>query len=468
MRKLSDNDRFVMKMVFTLAFPAIVESLLVSMVQYIDTAMVGSLGPDATASVAASTPVMWMLNSTIQAIAVGGTVIVAQAIGAGELEKAKKVSGQAFILVAAVSLTLMAFLLLFGHLIPVFMGTEQNIYASATAYIRITAVGMPFHCGQMVFFGILRGAGDTRTPMKLNVLVNIVNVIGNFLLIFPSRVLTIGTSQVTMWGAGMGVEGAAWATTFARILAGVMLVGIMVKRTDVTLTLKELKLDLPLMGDMMRIGIPTALERLAISGGQTFYVRVVSSLGTITLAAHQLAITAESISYMPANGFQIAATTLVGNAVGAQKYQFARERAAMTFKLCAACTLIMSLILFFGSRILIGLFTPSEAVIEQGSLALRIIAFGEIFYAMASIYTGALRGAGDTRQPFYVCVLTMWGVRIPMAYLFVKGLGMGIAGAWIAMGLDLIVRGSLMMYRFNHGRWEEKHRAKMEAENSKI
>jgi Na+-driven multidrug efflux pump len=182
------------------------------------------------------------------------------------------------------------------------------------------------------------------------------------------------------------------------------------------------------------------------------------------LAAHQLAITAESISYMPANGFQIAATTLVGNAVGAQKYDFACERASMTFKLCALCTLGMSLVLFFGSRGLIGLFTPSEAVIEQGSLALRIIAFVEIFYAMASIYTGALRGAGDTKQPFYVCVLTMWGVRIPMAYVFVKGFGMGIAGAWLAMGLDLIVRGSLMMYRFYRGRWEEKHRAKIESE----
>ncbi len=455
-----------MKMVFTLAFPAIVESLLVSMVQYVDTAMVGSLGPDATAAVAASTPVMWMLNSTIQAIAVGGTVTVAQAIGAGALDKARNVSGQAFIAIGAVSLTLMTFLLSCGHLIPVFMGAEESIHASAAAYIRISALGMPFQCCQMVFFGILRGAGDTRTPMKLNVLVNITNVAGNFLLIFPSRIITIGSLSIPMWGAGWGVEGAAWATTFARILAGVLLLGVMVKRTDVTLTLKGLKPDVPLLKEMMKIGIPTAMERLAISAGQTFFVRVVSSIGTITLAAHQLALTAESISYMPANGFQIAATTLVGNAVGARRYDFARERASMTFRLCALCTLGMSLILFFGSRTLIGFFTPSEAVVEQGSLALRIIAFVEIFYAMASIYTGALRGAGDTRQPFYVCVMTMWGVRIPMAYVFVKGFGMGIAGAWMAMGLDLIIRGSLMMYRFHHGRWEEKHRAKIEAEQT--
>jgi len=451
-----------MKMVFTLAFPAIVESLLVSMVQYVDTAMVGSLGPDATASVAASTPVMWMLNSTIQAIAVGGTVTVAQAIGAGALDKAKKVSGQAFLAVCAISLTLMTLLLTCGHLIPVFMGAEEQIHASAAAYVRISALGMPFLCTQMVFFGILRGAGDTRTPMKLNVLVNITNVAGNFLLIFPSRILTIGSLSFPMWGAGWGVEGAAWATTFSRMLSGILLLGVMMKRSDVTLTLKGLRADFPLLKEMMKIGIPTAMERLAISAGQTFFVRVVSSIGTITLAAHQLALTAESISYMPANGFQIAATTLVGNAVGAQRYDFARERASMTFRLCAVCTLGMSLILFFGSRQLIGFFTPSEAVVEQGSLALRIIAFGEIFYAMASIYTGALRGAGDTRQPFYVCVMTMWGVRIPMAYVFVKGFGMGIAGAWIAMGLDLMIRGSLMMYRFHHGRWEEKHRAKIE------
>ena len=466
MLSLNKDDKFLMKMVFTLAFPAIVESLLVSMVQYVDTAMVGSLGPDATASVAASTPVMWMLNSTVQAVAVGGTVTVAQAIGAGENEKAKRVSGQAFLASCAISLFIFSFLIFLGHLIPVFMGTEPDIYESATSYIRITAFGMPFQCFQMVFFGILRGAGDTGTPMKINVLINIVNVLGNFFLIFPSRAVLFAGMEFNVWGAGLGVEGAALATTGARILAGALLLGTMLKRTDVTLKFKGLKPEWKLMGEMMRIGIPTALERLAISGGQTCFVRVVSSLGTVVLAAHQLALTAESISYMPANGFQIAATTLVGKAVGAQRYDFARQRATMTFKLCALCTLGMSCILFFGSRLLIGFFTPSDAVVEHGSLALRIIAFFEIFYAMASIYTGALRGAGDTKQPFYVCVMTMWGIRIPMAYVFVKAFKMGIAGAWLAMGLDLVIRGGLMMYRFYRGKWEQKHREKMEQENA--
>lgn len=466
MLSLNKDDKFLMKMVFTLAFPAIVESLLVSMVQYVDTAMVGSLGPDATAAVAASTPVMWMLNSTVQAVAVGGTVTVAQAIGAGENEKAKRVSGQAFLASCAISLFIFSFLIFLGHLIPVFMGTEPDIYESATSYIRITAFGMPFQCFQMVFFGILRGAGDTGTPMKINVLINVVNVVGNFFLIFPLRTVEFMGMEFNMWGAGLGVEGAAWATTGARILAGVLLMRTMLKRTDVTLKFRGLRPEWKLMGEMMKIGIPTALERLAISGGQTCFVRVVSSLGTVVLAAHQLALTAESISYMPANGFQIAATTLVGKAVGAQNYDYARQRATMTFKLCGLCTLGMSCILFFGSRTLIGFFTPSEAVVEHGSLALRIIAFVEIFYAMASIYTGALRGAGDTKQPFYVCVMTMWGIRIPMAYVFVKGLNMGIAGAWLAMGLDLIIRGSLMMYRFYRGKWEQKHREKMVQENA--
>ncbi|MBQ8564186.1 MAG: MATE family efflux transporter [Firmicutes bacterium] len=445
-----------MKIVFTLAFPAILESLMVSMVQYVDTAMVGSLGPTATAAVAASTPVMWMLNSTIQAIAVGGTVTVAQAIGAKNPDKARRVSGQAFLAVGVLSLSLMTVLLAFGDLIPDFMGAEEDIHESAAAYIRITALGMPFHCLTMVFFGILRGAGDTRTPMKVNVFINIANVLGNFLLIYPSRIMTVGSLRVPMWGADMGVEGAALATTMARIVAGIIIMQVMIRREDVTLIMKGLKLEKDLLGEMLRIGIPTAMERLAISGGQLCYVRVVSGLGTITLAAHQLALTAESISYMPANGFQIAATTLVGNAVGAKDYDSAKERASMTFRLCAICTLAMSLILFFGSRMLIGFFTPSEAVVEQGSLALRIIAFVEIFYAMASIYTGALRGAGDTKQPFYVCVLTMWGIRIPMAMVFVQVFRLGIAGAWMAMGLDLICRGSLMAYRFRKGKWQQK------------
>ena len=163
----------------------------------------------------------------------------------------------------------------------------------------------------------------------------------------------------------------------------------MLKRTDVTLKLKGLRPEWKLMGEMLKIGIPTALERLAISGGQTCFVRVVSSLGTVVLAAHQLALTAESVSYMPANGFQIAATTLTGNAVGAQRYKLARKSAAMTFKLCAVCTFLYVVRAFLWKPFADRLFTPSEEVVDHGSLALRIIAFAEIFYAMASIYTGA-------------------------------------------------------------------------------
>ena len=136
---------------------------------------------------------------------------------------------------------------------------------------------MPFQCFQMVFFGILRGAGDTGTPMKINILINIVNVLGNFFMIFPSRTVSVLGVEFDMWGAGLGVEGAAWATTGARVLAGVLLFGTMLKRTDVTLKLKGLRPEWKLMGEMLKIGIPTALERLAISGGQTCFCLLYTS-----------------------------------------------------------------------------------------------------------------------------------------------------------------------------------------------
>lgn len=453
-----EEQKKLLRQVLLLAVPAILENLLISMVEYVDTAMVGSLGPHATASVASVTPVMWFLNSAIMAVSVGSTVVVAQAIGAKDGAKAKSVSGQSFLLVGSISFILMLFLLLFGRVIPVWMGTEPEVQTSASVYIRILALSMPFHCASMVFYAILRGAGDTRLPMKLNVFTNCLNVIGNFLLIFPCRKIHLFSLSFSIWGAGMGVAGAALSTTLARTIAGILILYVMMRRNDVPLLLKGLRPQLPLLQEILKIGFPTAMERIAISGGQLCYVRIVSSMGTVILAAHQLALTAESISYMPSHGFQIAATTLVGQSSGAKQYQEARRQASMTFRLCAVCLFFVSLILFFGCGPLLRLLTPSAEVVAEGCKALRIIAFIEPFFGMAGVFTGALRGAGDTKQPFFVCFATMWGIRLPMAFLFVQILHWGIAGAWMAMGLDLIFRGLLMSYRFHHGKWEEKHR----------
>lgn len=439
-----------------LAWPAIFENIMLSMVEYIDTAMVGSLGAYATASIAVNNPIIWMMNASMSAIAVGGTVLTAHHIGADNDEQAAEVSRQAFILVAGFAAFMSVLVFSLSGKLPAWMGADSEIMEYATSYIRILSLCFLPHFTGIVLSGIMRGAGDTKTPMYINLMTNIINIIGNFILIFPERDVTIFGSRVHIWGAGMGVAGAATASALAMGTAGItILLLLALRKSKVQLRFQHLKTDKKIMKRMLSVGVPAALERLATTGGQLFFIRIVAGLGTVTLAAHQLAVTSESISYMPAFGFQVAATTLVGQALGAGNPKEARRYGNIAFYICTFCMLIMSLGLFLFSEQLIGLFSSVPEVIEQGSGALRIVAVGETFFGAALVLTGGLRGAGDTKVPFYVCLFTMWGVRLPVAFLFVKIFNMGLAGAWYAMVLDLMIRGLLMYFRFKSDKWEK-------------
>ena len=451
-----DESKGMRKQVLTLAVPSIIENLLVSIVEYADTAMVGSLGPLATAAVAVNTPVTWLFNSTVMAISVGGTVAVAQSIGAGKNDKAKRLTDQAFMAVLVFSAIVLVCLLALSRRIPIWMGAEPEIIETATTYLRIIALGLPFAFVSIVFNGILRGSGDTKTPLKLNMMTNILNVIGNFLLIFPERDIVFGDLSIHMWGAGWGVAGAAISTSISRAVAAILVVIMMTRQPVIKLTIGKNKADRDLLGQIFRIGVPTAMERLSISTGQIVFFRVVSSLGTASLAAHQLANTAESIAYMPAFGFQIAATTLVGQMVGARNFDGARNACNTTFRLCLIVTLMFSGVMILGAEVLIGFFTPSEEVVQLGANALRIMAVAESFSSMAMVYTGALRGAGDTKQPFFVCLVSMWGIRIPLSFILVHLFHFGLSGAWTAMAIDQMFRGILMLRRFRKNGWEKR------------
>ena len=444
--------------VMFLAWPAIFENIMLSMVEFVDTAMVGSLGAYATASVAVNNPIIWMMNASMAAVAVGGTVLTAHAIGAEREERAAEVSRQALLVVLATAGILSLLVFSLSGRLPVWMGAEQQILPYAASYIRILSLCFIPHFTGIVLSGILRGSGDTKTPMYINLGTNIVNIIGNFLLIFPERDVVVFGRKMHIWGAGMGVSGAAAASAFAMGMAGLAVFLILAcRKSSVQLKFKGLRPEKKLIGSMLSVGVPAALERLATTVGQLFFIRTVAGLGTVSLAAHQLAVTSESISYMPAIGFQVAATTLVGQALGAGDKRDARQCGNVAFRMCTVCMIVMSLALFFFSRQFIGLFSNVPEVIDLGSGALRIVALGEPFFGAAIVLTGALRGAGDTKVPFYVCLFTMWGIRLPLAVLFVHVFHWGLAGAWYAMVMDLMIRGLLMYFRFRGDGWERLH-----------
>lgn len=456
--------------VMSLALPAILEMFMNTLVQYVDTFMVSQLGPVAIAAITLSSSPMWLIMGVFTGVSVGTTALVARYVGAEDIGKANLVAKQSVILGLFLSAFVSLTILSFGHYVPIFMGAEPEVVPYTSAYLKILSITFTLHFTSFIASAVLRGAGDTKTPMRVNVLGNILNIIGNFFLIFPTRILSLGgiytipligeislpQLQITLWGANLGVYGAAISTAITRGIAGILMLLIIFNgKCIIKLRFKEKwHFDKIIQKSILRIGFPVALERLVMSVGQIFFTKIVAGLGTKVLAGHYLAIIAESLSYMPGMALQMAATTLVGQSLGAKRPEEAKMYGMETLKVGAIIMSGMGLIFFFLSDQLIGLFTRDPEVIKNGALALRIVAFSQPFFASAMVLSGALRGAGDTVWPLRIAIIGMWAIRLSLAIIFVKFLNLGLMGAWFAMGADLIIRGIMCFARFNRGNWK--------------
>lgn len=436
---------------FQLAIPAIIEQFLITMVSYVDTAMVGSLGAQATAAIAINASSTWLIGGILSSIGVGYSVQVAFYSGAKDFEKVRTVVRQAILAVVVVGLLVMAIGQSIASSLPVWLGAGEDILQDARIYIRIYMLAIPFQCATAVFSAILRCMGDTKTPMVLNTSSNLLNVVLNFFLIFPTRQV----GGITIPGAGLGVAGAAIATATSVSIVGATLVILMYRRhTPYQIHLKEdYRPNKEIIKKAVGLGIPVALERITMSSGQVFMTKMVSGLGTVALAANHVAVTAEGISYMPATGISFAATTLVGQSLGAQKKEDARSYGKLSGWVGFALSAFMGLLLFVFSMPLSSIFSSDSEVIDLSAKMLRIVAFSEPMFGVSIVLSGALRGAGDTRYPFYIGLLCMIGLRCVLAPIFIFVLHMGLEAVWIAMVIDLCVRGVLCILRFGSAKW---------------
>ncbi len=444
--------------IMLLAWPIVVEQLMLTLVQYMDTAMVGSLGASATAAVSINTSVINLVNGLMLAFGVAFTTLVARAIGANDAERAKKVTSQALLCCVVAGTFCTIIMCGFSQSIPSFMGAGEDILKDANAYLFFISISMLFKSMTIIFGGICRGSGDTETPMRINVLVNIINVIGNFLLIFPTRTLTIFGISFTMFGGGFGVAGAAIATTLSVIVGGVLMgYAIFFKHKDISPLIGgklNLKPDKEILSVAYKIGWPAAGERFALSFAQILVTMIIAGLGTVSLAAHHVAIIAESICYMPGFAFGTAATTLTGQALGAKREDLTNTLTLSSIKIGVGFMTVMGVVLFLSAEFLISLFTPDPAVIALGANCLRIVAFAQPFFGTAIVITGILRGAGDTKIPLVVVLISMWIMRISIAFVLVRFLGFGLEALWFCMFLDFFTRAALFSLRYKSGKWK--------------
>ena len=337
--------------------------------------------------------------------------------------------------------------------LPAWLGAEPEIRRDAAVYFAIVCAPMLFRASSIIFGSVLRAASDMKTPMLVGLLTNGINVVLNFFLIYESRTMSLGPVNIPVWGAGLGVAGAAIATAIAHIAGGsLMLVGVL-RNPLVSFKGRKLKLDKPVMGQCVRVGFPVALERMGACLGQVVFTSLVTSLGTVALAANQIAVTAEGLCYLPAYGISYAGIALVGQAVGARKKEDARAYGTLAAKLGFVVAIGTASALFLLAPPLAGLFNSDPRVVEQAALMLRIVAFCEPFFALSIILSGTLRGAHDVRLPMVVGLVCMWGIRVPLAPVLVYFAGFGLAGVWLAMDVDLIVRGLLCALRWRSGKW---------------
>jgi putative MATE family efflux protein len=309
--------------------------------------------------------------------------------------------------------------------------------------------------------GALRGSGDTRTPMIVNGISNILNIIGNFLLIFESRTITLALpfleENITFFmpGAGLGVTGAGIATTVGRYIATFLILRILFNsKGDYNLDFNDFKIDKDIIRRIFKIGLPAAGEQLLFRSAQLAFFRIVASLGTVMIAAHKITITAESISFMPGWGFALAATTLVGQYLGAEDKDNAKRGGYTAGYMAVAIMSVLGVMFFFFPEMFIRIFTRDPEITHYAVICLRIVAVAQPLLAIAMVFAGALRGAGDTKTVLITTGVTSWVIRVGLGYFLAITLGYGLAGAWIAMVLDFGIRGIAFLLLFKRGGWQ--------------
>lgn len=437
------------ELIVALSVPAILEQLVMTMMSYIDTAMVGSLGPEATASIGVVSSSIWLLNGITNAVSVGFSVQVAQYLGAGREKDSRSVLCQAILFNALFGMTLSLIVVFLSRYLPGFLGADPAIRPYASAYFRIVGTFLPFSMASAIYSAILRCSGNVLLPSLMNVGMCVLDVVFNFFLIYPARQF----HGVTLWGAGLGVSGAALGTGLAQAFVGLsLLLAVTRRKGPLCLTGHESwRFTRPCMKNAVRLATPTALERITLCIAQIVMTSVIAGMGTTSVAVNYVAVQTESICYLPAYGVAAAATALVGQSIGAGRPDMAKRFAYGTTALGFFLVTGMGVLMFLAAPALTGLLTSDPEVAALSARALRIVAFSEPLFAVSIVVIGALRGAGDSKGPFLINLCSMWGVRVLAVLLFARSYG--VLGVWGAMTAELCFRGIVFLIRLLKGKW---------------
>lgn len=436
-RELTQSEKF--RLIVSLSIPSILAQLSATVMFFIDAAMVGHLGAKASAAIGIVETTGWLLGGLSSAANMGFSVQVAHAIGANDFKRARQVLRQSLVcgIVWALSITTIAISI--SSPLPYWLGGSAEIAHDATLYFAIFSAFGIFFQMEGLAGSMLKCSGNMKIPSALNILMCLMDVVFNYIFIYILE---------------MGVAGAAIGTGLAMVITALLMLYFLLYRSDI-LKLKgrpgSFRPKSDVVGNAFRIGGPMGLQHILMGSAQVVSTVIVAPLGTVAIAAHSLAITVESLCYMPGFGIAEAATTLVGQSFGARKRQLTQSFANMSTGSGMIVMTLMGILMYVFAPELMALMTPVDEIIGIGAQCLRIEAFAEPMFAAAIVCNGVFIGAGDTLRPAIMSLLSMWGVRLTLAALLATTYG--LPGVWVAMAIELTFRGFIFLVRQLRGGW---------------
>ena len=449
--KQKSNSAYYRNEIIKLTIPVFFELLISSLFGMVDMMMVGNSGAPSvtTPSIAATgvtNQVILIGIAMAQAMSVGGTAMISRYYGAKEKNKIPNVIKHLIILIVIILIIPFVIVnLLFSRQIMGFIGAEVGTINIGLNYFKIIIIGFIFQSLNLSIFASIRGVGDTRTPMKINIGVNLLNVVGNYILIFGKFGLP-----------ALGVTGAGISTSLSHVVAFIILVIILLNKNHVVkLNLSQtFRFNKKIINNLLKVGGPAALEQVGFRLGVVFFIKIVSSLGTVAYATHQIVSNILSLSFAPGQAFGIAAATLVGRSLGQGSTNEANIFIKKGNRLAIGSSILFALLFFFSGSNIVSLYTDDMSVIALSARVMRIVAVIQPFQASAFSVSGGLRGAGDTVSTLIVTMVGVVVIRLSLAYVLINMMGMGITGAWIAMLCDQIIRWAGIEFRYRTGKWK--------------
>lgn len=414
---------------------------------YIDAGMVGSLGAEPSAAIGLVEPATWLIFSLVSAVTMGFSVQVAHFIGANDFPKARAVMRHGYVFGLCFSLLMLLIAFLIGPRLPIWLGGGTDIQHDAMVYFLIFSCITPFHLIEYMSGAMLKVAGDMRRPSMMAILMCVLDVIFNYFLIFPTRTISLFGIELTMPGLGAGVAGAALGSLLAFVCIALPLAYYAIFRSPILAWKQDIERfswRWQYIWNALKISAPMGLQYLLMNGAQLVSTMIVAPLGNVAIAAHSFAITAESLCYMPGYGISEAATTLVGQSVGADRRDLHRSFAWMTVFLGMIVMAFMGVVMYIFAPEMIGLLSPVTAIQDLGTSVLRIEAFAEPFFAAAIVAYSVCVGAGDTLKPSMINLGSMWLIRLTLAYCLASQYG--LRGVWFAMAVELSLRGMMFIF----------------------